>query len=218
MRRLTLVALVVFAGCHKSSLPKGKLDPSQLYPLIVRDGEVPPGGGLVKPLGVEGLEVALVTNLGATPKNPGLLLGVSRADLATADLDEAKGWQVALHNLEAAVRRDEVHGQVLTNATGGEKLVVFHGDWRAASCLLLPGLRDVAAQQLGAVEVLALIPHRNALVLLGDRGPKENAALEAFVLEKEKSSAAPLTSRPLHLEHVGRRHFDQARIATFVSP
>ena len=72
--------------------------------------------------------------------------------------------------------------------------VVVGHDWRAAACLLLPGVRQLAEQKLGSEHVLAAIPNRDVLVLFAD------PSLAPAVLAAEHDAQHAITDRILRID------------------
>ena len=120
-------------------------------------------------------------------------------DLQGMSLDDA--YTTALANLEAAARRGDVHVNAEVGSAGRPVDIVWGHDWRAAACLLLPGVRQQAKQQLqagttagsSADGVYALIPNRDTLVLFAD------PAIAAKALAAEKGAPRPISDHVLRV-------------------
>ena len=190
-----LVVLLALAACGKHERPPAQpqpLDRAQVYPVIVPTGYLP-SGPVHKPL-IVGLEVALVEQ-----HDSGSAGGVARylrpEDLGGLPIDEA--YKLGLDNLEAAAKRQAIPIRGATSGSGKVEMVIWGTDFRAATAVLLPGVAQMAQQQLGPGTLLALIPHRDVLVLLND-GANRDAAVKG-VLDAEKDGAKPITPRVLRV-------------------
>lgn len=222
MRRNALIVLAVVGGVVAGLLalrarrPGADMKPevvrAHVYPLVVAPNDVPPGAALHRPLGFAGLEVALVLEV-PQAHGPALLVGLSPSDLAAAGVTPDEGWKLAVANLASAAAHQQIPMQVLHDAKGTAQFVIFGRDWRGASCLLLPGLRELAAKALGTPDVAGLLPHREVLALFPDKGPEERRKTVDFLLEKEKGGRWRLSDAPVRLLPVGQAPFYAAPVA-----
>jgi hypothetical protein len=188
MRWLLVVALV---GCGKpAEAPPPVLDHAQVYPLIVTAQDLPTGP-VRRPL-VDGLVIALAEDQHGQAKL------LREADLQGWKLDDA--YATALANLDRAAHDIPLKAEV--DAAGHTVDVVVGHDWRAAACLLLPGMRQLAEQKLGA-HVLAAIPNRDVLVLFSE------PALVRTVLAAEHNAQHRITDRVLRVDGDQVRWSDQ---------
>jgi hypothetical protein len=181
MRWLLVVALL---GCgkHATEPPPHTLDRAQVYPLIVPANDLSTGP-VRRPL-VDGLVIALAEDEHGKAKL------LREPDLEGWKLDEA--YTAALANLDRAAHDIPVKAEV--GSDGRTVDVVVGHDWRAAACLLLPGVRQLAEQKLGTEHVLAAIPNRDVLVLFADR------ALAGTVLAAEHDAQHEITDRILRVD------------------
>jgi hypothetical protein len=181
MRWLLVVALL---GCgkHATEPPPHTLDRTQVYPLIVPANDLATGP-VRRPL-VDGLVITLAEDEHGKAKL------LREPDLAGWPLDEA--YTTALANLDRAARDIPLNAEV--GSDGRTVDVVLGHDWRAAACLLLPGVRQLAEQRLGARQVFAAIPNRDVLVLFADR------ALAPTVLAAEHDARHEITDRILRVD------------------
>jgi hypothetical protein len=189
MRWFLVVALL---GCGKHvEAPPPALDRAQVYPLIVSAQDLPTGP-VRRPL-VDGLVIALAEDQHGQAKL------LREPDLEGWKLDDA--YTAALANLDRAARDIPVNAEV--GSDGRTLDVVLGHDWRAAACLLLPGVRQLAEQRLGAHQIFAAIPNRDVLVLFTDR------ALAPTVLAAEHDAQHEITDRILRVDGDRVRWSDQ---------
>lgn len=179
---LALVAAVVACGKHPAEAPPAQLDRAAVYPLIVPAQDVPTGP-VRRPL-VDGLVIVLAEDQHGQAKV------LREPDLQGWPLDDA--YTAALANLDRAAHGIPVKAEV--GADGHTVDVVWGHDWRAAACLLLPGVRQMAAQKLGTDRVYAAIPNRDVLVLFADRSLIED------VLAAESHAPHPISDRVLRAD------------------
>jgi hypothetical protein len=111
-------------------------------------------------------------------------------DLQGWPLDDA--YATALANLDRAAHDIPVKAEV--GSDGRTVDVVWGHDWRAAACVLLPGVRQMAAQKLAAEPIYAAIPNRDVLVLFADRSVIKD------VLAAESHAPNPISNRVLRVE------------------
>jgi hypothetical protein len=189
MRWLLVVALL---GCGKHvAAPPPALDRAQVYPLIVSAQDL--GTGPVRRPLVDGLVITLAADEHGQAKL------LREPDLEGWKLDDA--YTAALANLDRAAHDIPLKAEV--GADGRTVDVVVGHDWRAAACLLLPGVRELAEQKLGSPHVLAAIPNRDVLVVFAD------PALAPTVLAAEHNAQHKLTDRILRVDGDQVRWSDQ---------
>ena len=175
--------MLALVGCSKhAEPPPPTLDHAQVYPLIVPAQDLPTGP--VRRPFVDGLVVTLAADQHGQAK----LLRLP--DLQGWSLDEA--YTTALANLDRAAHDITVNAEV--GSDGRTVDVVLGHDWRAAACLLLPGVRQLAEQKLGSPQIFAAIPNRDVLVLFVDR------ALVPTVLAAEHDAQHAITDRILRVD------------------
>jgi hypothetical protein len=187
--RWILVVAVLGCGKHASEPPPHALDRAQVYPMIVTERDLPTGP-VRRPL-VDGLVITLAQQDAQNGHAKVLRL----EDLDSWPLDDA--YATALANLDRAAHDIPLNAEV---GSGGRTVdVVLGHDWRAAACLLLPGMRQLAEQKLGSEHIFAAIPNRDVLVLFADRG------LAPTVLAAEHNAQHKITDRVLRVDgdHVG---------------
>jgi hypothetical protein len=149
--------------------PQVKPDAAKIYPYVVPDGyfgaQDDKARSLAQPLG-HGLQVALVYDLN------GMVRNVLPEELPGFGLTVEQAGKKALENL---VFRGEVQQQMVADPNQ-KPFIIFNGHWAAATCILLPGLREMAVKNLGSEEIWVSIPHREALVLFakGDRAYRDS--------------------------------------------
>lgn len=194
------VAALALGACGKHAPhdePPAPLDRSAIYPLVVRASDLPTGP-VRRPL-VDGLVVTLAADSHAAGQPAGQAKLLREPDLQGMTLDDA--YTTALANLEGAARRGEIAVRAERDASGHTIDVVWGHDWRAAACLLLPGVRQQATQQLhpaaaagsSADEVFAVIPNRDVLVLFAD------PAIAATALTAENNAPRPISDHVLRV-------------------
>lgn len=130
---------------------------------------------------IPGLEVALVEARGPETR-AGYVRQSARRGYGAVDGDAA--YELALDNrarLNAATSRSRLTPIQTGSSSCGATTR------RAAACLLLPGV----AQPLGNHAALALVPHRDVLVLFRDRD--DRAAFVRDLLEAEKDGRKPIS-------------------------
>jgi hypothetical protein len=181
MRWLLVIALVA-CGKRDAEPPPHTLDRTQVYPMIVAAQDLPTGP-VRRPL-VDGLVITLAEDQHGQAK----VLRLS--DITGWPLDDA--YTTALANLDRAAHAIPVNAEVGSGARTVD-VVVGH-DWRAAACLLLPGVRHLAEQKLGSEHILAAIPNRDVLVLFAD------PALAPTVLAAEHDRTHRITDRILRVD------------------
>jgi hypothetical protein len=212
--RFGLLALLAGSAAKaRGDLPKGHtLDKTKLYPLLVpadyfRDSASKP---VRRPL-VKGIDVALAIESGSPVRGAGgeaefgLVEYATGEDLRLAGLEVDSAYRLALENLEHAAEKGIVQPRLATGADAIGKLVILSGHWLSATCNLLRGLPKIASQALGSDKIIAVVPHRNSLVLFADSPDRKKWV--RWVLEREEEGQKPLTKRPLHLRGTATAEF-----------
>lgn len=161
MRRL----LLVLAACGKHTPheePPAPIEPSAIYPQLIPANALPTGPVRRTDARLPGLVVAL-----AAQRPAGQAKLLDDADLARLKLPLDAAYAAALANLEGAAQRGEIPVRAEVGSDGKPVDLVWGHDWRAAACILLPGVAQQAHAQLGPT-VYAVVPNRDALVLFAD--------------------------------------------------
>src|SRR2546430_13426595 len=90
-----------------------------------------------------------------------------------------------------------IHAESFDGAHG--KLIVWSGHWLAASCILLPGLWKLSSARLKSDQLVAAIPHRDALLIFSDQDKTIRDETAAFIREQENFGRKPITDRLVRL-------------------
>jgi hypothetical protein len=105
-------------------------------------------------------------------------------------------------NVARAVKARDIP-VLLSEGPRGWPILVFGPDWRAASCLFMPGLASFASANLHAERVCASIPHRDTLLVFREGDAKYRNEMRAFVAEKESDGRKPLTRGLFRVSDMG---------------
>jgi tetratricopeptide (TPR) repeat protein len=172
------------------SPPKPDDPSSRIFPSIV---QAPPAQGpgeskLIRLLG-HGLSIALGIEEGSQVRV------LKEEDLAPLNLTPQDAQAHAIENLEALVLSGEAGFTFIPSGPGNLPFIVCAGHWASSSCLLLPRLWQLARAQLGADDLCASIPHRQALIVFAESDRPRRDAMRAMVRDQEAEAAAagPLT-------------------------
>ena len=177
-----MAAAILAAG---STAPKNDFNLERLYPYLVPAGY--PTAATDRELG-NGLRVALVVE-----NSPLTIRNVTDAELKKAGLSPAQAGERALTNLEVLMKSGAIQMQVFPSGSPGRSFILAGGHWAAATAMLLPGLRRLAAQTLHAEELCASVPHREALLIFEKGDPAFRKEMRALVRKNESDGAKPLT-------------------------
>src|SRR5512138_395193 len=203
MLAAALVAVVVAATARRHAHAAARAgrpgpDVSDLYPYVVPKEYLPYGDAasrdFARPLGHD-VFVTLVFDVG------GMVRSVTGDDLRRLGLTADAAHARAVRNLEALAKAGKID-MASFEGPSGKPFVLVGGTW-AATAIVLPRLRDVAAERIGTKDVCASIPHRDAMLLFakGDRAYRD--AMRALVREKESDGAKPLTFGLFDLTEAG---------------
>lgn len=190
IRKLLSLLAVGSIAAAQSEPPAVKPDPAKIYPYVVPSGYFDAAGGNSRsvswPLG-HGLHIALVHDLG------GLVRNVLPDELSALGMSAEEAKARAIRNLESLAMSGAI-GQRRFDA-GPEKrpFVLFGGHWAAATCILLPELRQMGVKTVGAEELCVCIPHREALLMFskGDRAYRD--AMRRMIRQKESDGRKMLS-------------------------
>jgi hypothetical protein len=195
---IATVASVTVLGRPGSVSP---LDQSKLYPLLVPTGYFGERVSAVhRPL-LSNIEVALVVEEEHPERVPGphaadsLVRYIQADELRAIGLTLDEAYKLALEHLERAAEKGIVEAHLFKGDDGKAKFVVWSGHWLSATFILLQGLPKMASSALGTTKLIAMIPHRESLVVFPD-GPDRQRSIDYF-LEKEGEGRKSLTRRPL---------------------
>jgi hypothetical protein len=138
----------------------------------------------------------------------GLVQGVAQSDLDALNLTAAQAHEHALHNLERLADAQQIK---MAQFAGPQDrpFILIGGHWAAATAVLLPGLHGIAASATGSEDLLASVPHREALLVFarGDRAYRD--AMRVLVHENESDAPKPLTFELFSLTAVGVEPFTE---------
>lgn len=176
-----------------------KPDASKIYPYVVPAGYFDAAGDRAKsvawPLG-HGLYVALVYDLS------GLVRNVLPEDLSTLGMTSDQAKKKAVDNLQVLAMSGAI-GQQKFTCPNQKPFVLFGGHWAAAACILLPGLRQMGAKNIGSEEVCVCIPHREALLMFAKGDKEYREAVRKVIKELESDGRKPLTFELFELTATG---------------
>jgi hypothetical protein len=189
MIRKLLSILAVGSAAVAAQPGPPRADASKILPYVVPaaylDFQRVDAKPLMWPLG-NGLHVVLVHDL------EGLVGNVLPEELAALGLTIEQAKKKAIENLEALAKSGAI-GQRRFEGPNQKPFVLFGGHWAAATCILLPELREIGVRNLGSKEVCVCIPHREALLLFpkGDREYRE--VMLKMIRQRESDGEKPLT-------------------------
>ncbi len=200
MFRKILSMFVLGSGAvAQAAAPTAQPDPAKIYPYVVPrtyfDSAPAKPKSVTWPLG-HGLQVALVYGL------DGLVRNVLTDELPAMGLSVEAAKKRALQNLEALAASGAI-GQQRFNGPDQKPFVLFGGHWAAATCILLPGLWEMGAKNIGSQTLCVSVPHREALLMFakGDKAYLE--AMRKLIKENESDGRKPLTFELFELSKDG---------------
>ena len=203
LRKLPSLFAASSATAAHPGLPDVKPDVAKIFPYVVPssylDEPGTPSNSVIWPLG-HGLVVALVFDLG------GLVRNVQPEDLVSLGLTTEQAKQRAIENL-AQIAESGVIGQQRFTGPNQKPSVLFGGHWAAATCILLPGLREMGKKNIGNEPLCVCIPHRDALLMFakGDQAYRE--AMVKLIKQNESGARKPLTFEFFELTASGIKEF-----------
>jgi hypothetical protein len=184
------------------------LDVSRLYPLVVPTGYVAHHESFRHPL-IDGLDVTLVVDL------DGLIQGVSTPDLEATGLTALEAQATAFENLQQQARTGGVEAMAFPSEDGKSKFILWGGHWLAATCILLPGLRGLTEPVLESSSILVSIPHREAMLLFGERDRAWRDGMRKMIREKESWGRKPISWRLLKLGTRAAPYYERSPVSWF---
>lgn len=205
IRKLISLFAVGSTALAQPTPPDVTPNASKILPYVVPTGYFAQPGDEAKsvtwPLG-HGLVVALVYD------HTGLVRNVQPEELPALGLTEEQAKLRAVKNLEVLVQSGAI-GQQRFAGPDGKPFVLFGGHWAAATCILLPGLRQMGVKNVGGEELCVCIPHREALLMFakGDRTYRD--AMLKMIRERESDARKPLTFALFELSPGGIRELQE---------
>jgi len=189
IRKLLSLFAVGGAAVAQQSPPDVNPDASKILPYVVPSGYFQQPNDKAKsitwPLG-HGLVVALVYDL------RGFVRNVQPEELPALGLTEEQAKKRAVENLERLAESGAI-GQQRFAPPGGKPFVLFGGHWAAATCILLPGLRQMGVKNVGDEHLCVCIPHREALLMFSKGDQEYRASMLKIIRERESEGRKPLT-------------------------
>jgi hypothetical protein len=173
------------ARCYRYFLPKDYLQ-----------HQPDDGRGLVRPFG-HGLFVLLVQD------QDGLVKNVTPGDLAGAKLTAESAHDRALDNLQKLFASGKIKPMKYDKGPHDRPFILVNEHWASAACILLPKVRSFAQKNLGQDDIVASIPHRDAMLLFPKPANGEFGEIRKFVVEHESEGRKPLTFELFELTEKG---------------
>ena len=156
-----------------------------VVPAVYLDYQREDAKPLTWPLG-HGLHVVLVHEL------DGLVGNVLPEELTALGLTIEQAKKKALENLESLAKSGLI-GQQRFNGPDQKPFVLFGGHWAAATCILLPSLRQMGVKNVGSAEICVCIPHREALLMFPKGDKAYRGVMLKMIKERESDGRKPLT-------------------------
>ncbi len=190
--------LAAIPALRPESRPDYEAARESLFPRLVApgffEGTAQGSGRLLRASVVPGIELTCVL------RQPGRARFVDAGDMAEWGQDAAALLSTALHNLAVGSER----AKLLRQDGDGVTLVVARtGDGLDASRLLLPGLHDVLAPELGSPFVAA-VPHRDALFACPRDCERSVRALRERAARESTRAAHAISPLPILVSARGR--------------
>lgn len=184
------LSIFAIGGAAISAQPAApRADASKILPYVVPavylDYQREDAKPLTWALG-HGLHVVLVHDLGGSVGN------VLPEELTALGLTVEQAKKKAIENLELLAKSGAI-GQRRFDGPNQKPFVLFGGHWAAATCILLPGLRQIGLKNVGTEEICICVPHREALLMF-PKGDKEyRSVMLKMIRERESDGRKPLT-------------------------
>ncbi|NUP12507.1 MAG: hypothetical protein HOW73_41205 [Polyangiaceae bacterium] len=175
------------------------LDSEQVYPYLVPEAYLEhqsSSDSPTQPLG-HGISVALVADFNGVVRN------ITVQDLEPLALPWEDARSRALRNLEKLLANGTISMKLFEKGPADLPFIVIGGHWAAATAILLPKLRSIAATHFAGDSVCASIPHRAALLLFPCGTVESRAAMRAMILKHEGAAKKPLTFELFSLTEAG---------------
>jgi hypothetical protein len=202
--------ILILVGCNSNDSkpppentkmpPVAAFDIGRCYPYVVPKDylqhQPDDGKGLVRPFG-HGLFVLLVQD------QDGLVQNVTPDDLAAAKFTAESAHEKALDNLQKLFASGKIKAMKYDKGPHERPFILVSEHWASAACILLPKVRTFAQKNLGQDEIVASIPHRDAMLLFPKPAKGELGEIRKFVVEHESEGRKPLTFEPFELTEKG---------------
>lgn len=204
-RKLVVLFAVGNAAVAQQMPPDPTPDASKILPYVAPEDYFDQSHDKTKsvtwPLG-HGLVVALVYDL------DGLVRNVLSEELPALGLTEEEAKRLAIENLET-IARSGVIDQRRFIGPGGKLFVLWAGHWTAATCILLPGLREVGVKGVLDEELCVSIPHRETLLIFSKGDAKHRDSMLTMIQDQEMNGRKPLTFALFELTPSGVVEFNE---------
>ena len=174
-----------YADALRRAQASSGIDLARLYPYVTPRSYLDAG---TEQQEIRALDHGLVLLL--AEDNDGVCRILDRGALEDEGLDVDRALERAVSNLEAALKRRDIP---IARFDGSGGLIRFGDHWLAASCIVLPGLRDFVSSQLGTDDIYAAIPHRDVLLCFPAGDVKTVDATRSAIRDAEADGRKPLT-------------------------
>lgn len=197
-------SVVTMAGRMMHSGPEPDLE--QLYPYVIPEEyleyiETRPDG-IVRPL-AHRLHVGLVFDLTSAVES------LNAKELARLGITPEQAHTRAIENLKALAKAQAIKMAVFSGGETKKPFVLVAGHWASATAILLPKLKQLLEGPLGSNEILASIPHRDAMLLFAKGTRADRDEFRAMIKEKEGDGVKPLTFELFRLTDSGVEEFEE---------
>ncbi len=163
------------------------MNTAKIYPYIVPRSYLEHGAIAVRTLIDGEIYLTLVEDL------DGIVQGITPEALAEANLSPEQALDLALDNLENALRNQEISISSFEGENGDMPFLLFADSWLAAAALMARGLPDLAERVFGTDTVYASIPHRDAMLVFPQCAGGKLQAYRDMIAEHESDGEKPLT-------------------------
>lgn len=172
----------------------------QWYPYIVPEVYVDPktasGDGIVRPFG-HGLYLVLVQDLN------GMVRNVTQEDVTRMSTTPKVAYNQAYANLEQLMSAHQVKMMAYPKGPNDMPFIIMGDHWCTAACIVLPGTYEFAKKNLHCERVVAIIPHRDCLLLFPMPDKAGLNKLREFAKKNEGDGLKPLSFEPFELTTAG---------------
>lgn len=184
---------------HLGGPPIAPASAPSIYPYLVTEAyPAPDDPQLRRPLG-HGLSIQLVLD------EDGLLRPCGAQELQRRGIRPDAAYAQAQANLHRLMQQGVLDTRIHTSPQG-RRYALVEGHWAAAGAILLPELRATLTADFGT-DLVAAVPHREALVVGPAGDPDELAPLSALVAQLHADGTKPLSTGLFRLTAQGPVEF-----------
>lgn len=176
-------------------------DTSEWYPYIIpasyiKDPKSISPHAITRPFG-HGLYISLVRDF------KGIVGNLTPEDLKNAGVTVSAAYTRAYSNLEKLLQSNKIKLTAYPKGPNDAPFILICDHWNAGTCILLPGIYEMSKRALHNEQIVAIVPHREVLLIFPKPDKDGLERLREFARKNEGDARKPLSFELFELSKDG---------------